>query len=90
MFFSLIKILLFMRKSLMMVAAAFLLMGTTVTTKAATLLKVSKVSVSQNIEDENGLVLKHASELFGNGEMSMAEHGSHSSHSSHASHVSGS
>jgi len=72
----------------MMVAAAFLLMGTTVTTKAATLLKVSKVSVSQNNDNENGLVLRHASELFGNSQLSMAKHGSHSSHSSHASHSS--
>ena len=79
-----------MRKVLMTVAAVFLLLGTTVTTKAASLLKISNVSVSQNNGNDNGLVLKHASQLFGNSEMSLTGHGSHGSHGSHASHASSS
>ena len=81
-----------MRKILMTVATALVLLGTTVTTKAASLLRVADVSISQ--DNDNSLVLKHASELFGNSDMSMTghtshgSHGSHSSHSSHSSHYS--
>lgn len=71
----------------MMVVAALVFMGTSVTTKAASLLKVSDVSISKS--NVNNLVLKHANQLFSENAMStMAEHGSHSSHSSHVSHSS--
>ncbi|HBX51115.1 MAG TPA: hypothetical protein DEH02_08630 [Bacteroidales bacterium] len=76
----------------MTVAAALVLMGTAVTTKAASLLKVSDVSISK--DKGESLVLKHASQIFGDSEMSMTghrshgSHGSHSSHSSHSSHYS--
>ncbi len=75
-----------MRKILIPVAAALVLMGTIVTTKAAKLLKFSDVSISQG--NDNGLVLKHASQLYGNSVMLLADHGSHGSHASHASHSS--
>jgi hypothetical protein len=70
----------------MTVVAALVLMGTTFTTKAASLLKSSDVSISQ--DNDNSFVLKHASQIFGNSEMSLTGHGSHSSHVSHASHAS--
>ena len=70
----------------MTVAAALVLMGTSVSTKAATLLKVSNVSVSQS--NDNGFVLQHASELFGSSDMSLNGHTSHASHASHSSHAS--
>ena len=75
-----------MRKLLMTVATALVLMGTTVTTKAASLLKSSDVSISQ--DNDNSLVLKHANQIFGISEMSMTGHTSHGSHGSHASHAS--
>jgi hypothetical protein len=84
--FSLFKIYNIMRKVLMMVVAVLFFVGTAVTAKAASLLSVSGVSVSQ--DDENGLVLKHANELFGNSDMSFTSHGSHGSHGSHSSHAS--
>lgn len=70
----------------MTVAAALVFLGSTATTKAASLLKRSDVSVSQT--QNNNLVLKHASEIFGNNEMSVTGHASHASHSSHSSHAS--
>lgn len=73
-----------MRKFFMTVAAAIVLMGVSVTTKAASLLKSSNVGISQ--DNANDFVLKHATELFGDSDMSMADHYSHSSHSSHSSH----
>ena len=75
-----------MRKVFMMVVASVVLMGTTVSTKAASLLKGSSVSIRQN-NDEN-LVLKHANQLFGKSELSSTGHTSHASHESHASHSS--
>jgi hypothetical protein len=75
-----------MRKVFMTVVAVLVLMGTTVTTKAVSLLKSSEVSINQN--ENSNFVLKHASELFGNNALSMTAHGSHSSHASHASHAS--
>ena len=82
-----------MRKDLVMLVTAIVLLGTTVSTKAASLLRVSNVGINQN--NDNSLVLKHANELFGGSEMSLtghashASHGSHGSHASHASHASG-
>lgn len=71
----------------MMVASAVVLMGVSASTKAASLLKISSdVSISQ--DNDNGLVLKHASELFGDSDESMLSHSSHKSHSSHSSHSS--
>ncbi len=70
----------------MMVVAAVVLMGTAITTKAVSLLRVSDVSMSQH--NDNGLVLKHASELFGSEQYAINQHGSHGSHTSHSSHVS--
>lgn len=70
----------------MTVAAALVLMGTTVSAKASSLLRVSDVSVVQ--DNDNGFVLKHANELFKNNVMASPDHYSHSSHSSHASHSS--
>ena len=74
-----------MRKVFMMVVASVVLMGTTVSTKAASLLNISGVSIKNN--DEN-LVLKHANQLFGKSELSSTGHTSHASHESHASHSS--
>jgi len=51
----------------MTVAAAVVLLGTTVTIKAASLLRVTDVSISQN--NDNSLILKHANELFGNSDI---------------------
>lgn len=73
-----------MRKVLMLVVASVVLMGTTVSTKAVTLLKGSSVSIKK----DNGFVLKHANQLFGNSDLSGTGHYSHSSHESHASHAS--
>lgn len=71
----------------MTVAAALVLMGVSVTTKAASLLKSSSdVSITQ--DNDEGLVLRHASELFGDNDMSLTGHSSHSSHRSHSSHSS--
>ena len=70
----------------MMVVTAFVLLGTTVSTKAASLLKSSDVSIGQN--KDNSLVLKHANQLFENNVMASPQHGSHGSHGSHASHAS--
>jgi len=72
----------------MTVATALVLMGTTVTAKAASLIRPTAVGISQ--DKDNSLVLRHASELSGKSDLSMAEHGSHGSHGSHASHASSS
>lgn len=81
-----------MRKLLMTVATAVLLIGTTATTKAASLIHASKVSVEK--QNEN-LVLQHANVLFSGTSTptsqwheSHASHSSHESHSSHSSHYS--
>jgi hypothetical protein len=73
-----------MRKILMMAVTAIVLMGTAVTTKAVSLLKSDDASIKQN--KDNNLVLKHASELFGDVHYNLNGHGSHSSHVSHSSH----
>lgn len=70
----------------MMVVASVVLMGTTVSTKAVTLLKSTSVSIKKG--NDNSLVLKHANQLFGNRDLSSTGHYSHSSHESHASHAS--
>ena len=75
-----------MRKVLMMVVTALVVLGTNVTAKAASLLKVSDVGISKN--NDNSLVLKHANQLFENIVMASPQHSSHSSHSSHDSHAS--
>lgn len=73
-----------MRKLIIAVAAGFIMMGTTVTTKAASLIKGADVSYKKY--EDNNLVLKHAKEIFGNERFAVNQHASHSSHVSHASH----
>ena len=73
-----------MRKLMMAVVTGLVLLGTTVTTKAASLIRATDVSVNQH--DDNGLVLKHANEIFGSEQFALNQHASHSSHSSHSSH----
>ena len=75
-----------MRKLLMTVATALVLLGASVSTKAASLLRGNEVSISA--DNDNSLVLKHASQLFEKTQISVAAHGSHASHSSHSSHAS--
>ena len=70
----------------MTVAAGLVLLGASVSTKAASLLRSNEVSISA--DNDNSLVLKHASQLFENTQMSVAGHGSHASHASHSSHSS--
>lgn len=71
----------------MTVAAALVFAGTTVTTKAASLIQTSNVS---NVKGQNeNLVLQHANDLFNGGSTIVNQgHSSHSSHSSHESHSS--
>lgn len=72
-----------MRKLLMAVVTGLVLMGASVTTKAASLLKSPGTGISK--DKDSNLVLKHANQLFGT---SNSYHGSHRSHRSHASHKS--
>jgi hypothetical protein len=73
-----------MRKVFMTMVVALALMGTTFTTKAASLLKLPSASTSQS--KDNGLVLKHASQIYGTASVLISQHVSHSSHGSHGSH----
>ena len=70
----------------MAVATALVLMATTVSAKTVNLIK--EYGVKSTEDRDHGLVLKPASQLFGNGNILFAQHDSHSSHASHASHSS--
>ncbi len=71
---------------MMAVVAGVVLLGTTVTAKATSLIRATDVSVNQ--QEDNALVLKHANVIFGSEQFALNQHSSHRSHSSHSSHSS--